>query len=41
MMEEAKKSKSLRLLTVLLSVAGGAAPLWGGYSCHVVVRALL
>ena len=28
MMEEAKKSKSLRLLTVLLSVAAVAAMLW-------------
>ena len=34
MMEETKKSKSLRLLTVLLSVAGGR-------SCHVVVRTVL
>ena len=33
MMEETKKSKPLRLLTVLLSVAGR--------SCHVVVRAVL
>ena len=29
MMEETKKSKSLRLLTVLLSVAGGVALLVG------------
>ena len=28
MMEEAKKNKSLRLLTVLLSVAAVAAMLW-------------